>query len=225
MPLLFSYGTLQQEAVQLSTFGRLLHGQPDQLVGFEQSLLTIDDPEFVATSGTAHHAIVRFNWENRESSERHGVRAVRRRARQRRPVRTRRLQTDLDEAGVRQAGMGLRRRAERPASGPVFQRDRHRGVPALLRRRPRVRHDHAVGTRGTRPLVLASTRRSCGHAPGVLAGRTPSGSAGGTARPGRVGLFHVRRRHRDLPRGHVARDFRISPVRRQWLVGDVRSGS
>ena len=49
MPLLFSYGTLQQEAVQLSTFGRLLHGHPDQLVGFEQSLLKIDDPEFVAT--------------------------------------------------------------------------------------------------------------------------------------------------------------------------------
>jgi len=61
MPLLFSYGTLQQDAVQLSTFGRLLHGQPDQLVGFEQSLLKIEDPEFVATSGKAHHAIVRFN--------------------------------------------------------------------------------------------------------------------------------------------------------------------
>jgi len=61
MPLLFSYGTLQQEAVQLSTFGRLLRGQPDALVGFEQSLLTIEDPEFVAESGKAEHAIVRFN--------------------------------------------------------------------------------------------------------------------------------------------------------------------
>jgi len=61
MPLLFSYGTLQQEAVQLSTFGRLLHGQSDELVGFEQSLLKIEDPEFVATSGKAQHAIVRFN--------------------------------------------------------------------------------------------------------------------------------------------------------------------
>jgi len=37
MALLFSYGTLQQEAVQMSTFGRLLDGQPDELVGFEQS--------------------------------------------------------------------------------------------------------------------------------------------------------------------------------------------
>ena len=64
MPLLFSYGTLQQEAVQLSTFGRLLEGRPDELVGFEQSLLKIEDPQFVATSGTAHHAIVRFNGRN-----------------------------------------------------------------------------------------------------------------------------------------------------------------
>jgi hypothetical protein len=42
MPLLFSYGTLQQGAVQLSTFGRLLEGQPDELVGFEQSVLKIE---------------------------------------------------------------------------------------------------------------------------------------------------------------------------------------
>jgi Gamma-glutamyl cyclotransferase, AIG2-like len=61
MPLLFSYGTLQQETVQMSTFGRLLQGQPDELVGFEQSLLKIDNPDFVATSGKAQHAIVRFN--------------------------------------------------------------------------------------------------------------------------------------------------------------------
>ncbi|HYB40995.1 MAG TPA: gamma-glutamylcyclotransferase family protein [Candidatus Methylomirabilis sp.] len=61
MPLLFSYGTLRQEAVQLSTFGRLLEGQPDELIGFEQSLLEVEDPQFVATSGKAHHAIVAFN--------------------------------------------------------------------------------------------------------------------------------------------------------------------
>lgn len=61
MPLLFSYGTLQQEAVQLSTFGRRLEGQADALVGFEQSVLRIDDPQFVATSGKSHHAIVAFN--------------------------------------------------------------------------------------------------------------------------------------------------------------------
>jgi Gamma-glutamyl cyclotransferase, AIG2-like len=60
MALLFSYGTLQQPAVQLSTFGRLLQGTPDELVGFEQSMLRIEDPGFVATSGKRDHAIVRF---------------------------------------------------------------------------------------------------------------------------------------------------------------------
>jgi hypothetical protein len=64
MPLLFSYGTLQQAAVQLSTFGRLLQGHADELIGFEQSLLKIEDPQFVATSGKSHHAIVKFNGKN-----------------------------------------------------------------------------------------------------------------------------------------------------------------
>ena len=59
MPLLFSYGTLQQEAVQRATFGRLLDGRPDELVGFARSLRAVDDAEFVATSGASHHAIVR----------------------------------------------------------------------------------------------------------------------------------------------------------------------
>ena len=61
MPLLFSYGTLQQAAVQMSTFGRLLRGEPDELVGFERSTLEVEDPEFVAASGSARHAVVRFN--------------------------------------------------------------------------------------------------------------------------------------------------------------------
>jgi gamma-glutamylcyclotransferase (GGCT)/AIG2-like uncharacterized protein YtfP len=61
MPLLFSYGTLQQEAVQLSTFGRRLDGHRDELVGFEQGQFRVEDPAFVATSGQSQHAIVRFN--------------------------------------------------------------------------------------------------------------------------------------------------------------------
>jgi|SRR5690349_24905734 len=64
MPLLFSYGTLQQPDVQLSTFGRLLDGYADALVGFEQSLFEITDPAFVASSGKAHHAIVTFTGRN-----------------------------------------------------------------------------------------------------------------------------------------------------------------
>lgn len=58
--LLFSYGTLQQRDVQLATFGRELVGTPDQLVGFHQSMVRIEDPEVVRTSGKTHHPIVKF---------------------------------------------------------------------------------------------------------------------------------------------------------------------
>src|SRR5277367_6175035 len=51
MPKLFSYGTLQQEDVQLATFGRRLAGVSDALVGYRQSMVAIDDPEVVRTSG------------------------------------------------------------------------------------------------------------------------------------------------------------------------------
>ncbi len=61
MPLLFSYGTLQQENVQLSTLGRRLNGQRDELPGFEQSSVRIEDPQIVAASGKTHHANVKFN--------------------------------------------------------------------------------------------------------------------------------------------------------------------
>jgi lactoylglutathione lyase len=61
MPLLFTYGMLQREEVQMATFGRLLEGQRDELVGFERGLLRVDDPTFVVKSGKADHAVVRFN--------------------------------------------------------------------------------------------------------------------------------------------------------------------
>ena len=61
MPLLFSYGTLQEDDVQLSTFGRLLQGQRDELPGWEPSSVRIEDPQLVATSGRTHHANVTFN--------------------------------------------------------------------------------------------------------------------------------------------------------------------
>lgn len=64
MPLIFSYGTLQQENVQLSTFGRRLHGQKDELPGFEQLSVRIDDPQVMAASGRTHHANVVFNGRN-----------------------------------------------------------------------------------------------------------------------------------------------------------------
>lgn len=61
MPLLFSYGTLQQANVQLATFGRELAGSSDSLVGYEQSLLEIEDPEVVRASGKSHHPIVKYS--------------------------------------------------------------------------------------------------------------------------------------------------------------------
>jgi gamma-glutamylcyclotransferase (GGCT)/AIG2-like uncharacterized protein YtfP len=61
MPLLFSYGTLQQEDVQLATFGRRLHGEPDELSGFELSLVKIEDAKVVAETGMTHYANVVFN--------------------------------------------------------------------------------------------------------------------------------------------------------------------
>ena len=51
---------MQQEDVQVATFGRRLVGHKDELVGFEQSMVQIEDSQVVATSGKTHHPIVRF---------------------------------------------------------------------------------------------------------------------------------------------------------------------
>jgi gamma-glutamylcyclotransferase (GGCT)/AIG2-like uncharacterized protein YtfP len=57
---LFSYGTLQTEAVQLATFGRRLEGRPDVLVGYGLTTIRIEDQDFVTASGTAQHRNVRL---------------------------------------------------------------------------------------------------------------------------------------------------------------------
>jgi gamma-glutamylcyclotransferase (GGCT)/AIG2-like uncharacterized protein YtfP len=57
---LFSYGTLQTEAVQLSTFGRRLAGNPDALVGYSLRMIKIEDQDFVATSGAEFHRNLEF---------------------------------------------------------------------------------------------------------------------------------------------------------------------
>jgi ABC-type proline/glycine betaine transport system ATPase subunit len=58
--LLFSYGTLQLEAVQIATFGRRLEGTRDVLQGFEPVLLEIEDESVVALSGSTRHTMARF---------------------------------------------------------------------------------------------------------------------------------------------------------------------
>jgi hypothetical protein len=56
---LFSYGTLRLREVQLALFGRPLDGRADVLPGYAVSPLEITDPDVIATSGTAHHTVVR----------------------------------------------------------------------------------------------------------------------------------------------------------------------
>ena len=60
MPLLFSYGTLQQADVQLATFGRRLAGHEDALVGFEAALVGIEERGVAASAGRTHHANAAF---------------------------------------------------------------------------------------------------------------------------------------------------------------------
>ena len=50
MPLLFSYGTLQLEQVQLETFGRLLKGEKDILEDYKLTVIEITDPEVLRKS-------------------------------------------------------------------------------------------------------------------------------------------------------------------------------
>ena len=51
MPLIFSYGTLQRREVQLATFGRALHGEPDTFPGYTLSS--------VFSSGATHANLTR----------------------------------------------------------------------------------------------------------------------------------------------------------------------
>jgi gamma-glutamylcyclotransferase (GGCT)/AIG2-like uncharacterized protein YtfP len=56
--LLFSYGTLQLERVQLESFGRLLDGEEDVIPGYRQTMVEITDPEVLRKSGERFHPIV-----------------------------------------------------------------------------------------------------------------------------------------------------------------------
>jgi hypothetical protein len=56
--LLFSYGTLQLEGVQLAQFGRRLGGRADALPGWRTSMLEITDADVLVKSGKTHHPVV-----------------------------------------------------------------------------------------------------------------------------------------------------------------------
>lgn len=61
MPLLFAYGTLQLGDIQLATFGRLLRGERDEVVGCERVMIVVDDPQILADTGRGEHANLHFN--------------------------------------------------------------------------------------------------------------------------------------------------------------------
>ena len=67
--LLFAYGTLQTESVQLSTFGRTLLGTRDALPGYRLRMIRIDDEDFVAASGTADHRNLEFTGDAADAVE------------------------------------------------------------------------------------------------------------------------------------------------------------
>ena len=54
--LLFSYGTLQDKKVQVSTFGRELTGRKDVLSGYIQTNIPILDQKIAAQSGESYYA-------------------------------------------------------------------------------------------------------------------------------------------------------------------------
>ncbi len=55
--LLFSYGTLQLEKVQIESFGRILKGVPDRLYNYKIGSLTITDLSVLEKSQTDTHPI------------------------------------------------------------------------------------------------------------------------------------------------------------------------
>ncbi|RPE75537.1 GNAT family N-acetyltransferase [Vulcaniibacterium tengchongense] len=56
---LFSYGALQDEAVQRRLFGRALHGSADALTGYRLDWLGERDPAAVETRGVVRHPVAR----------------------------------------------------------------------------------------------------------------------------------------------------------------------
>ncbi|WP_462158499.1 gamma-glutamylcyclotransferase family protein [Pseudoalteromonas sp. GB56] len=61
MHKLFSYGTLQLPKVQLETFGRLLEGHKDTLLGYVLNEVKITDADVIKTSGKEIHPILTYS--------------------------------------------------------------------------------------------------------------------------------------------------------------------
>ncbi len=69
MSLLFSYGTLQKEQVQLETFSRLLTGEKDSLPNYKLDFVEITDAEVLRKSGEKFHPIISFSGTDQDKVE------------------------------------------------------------------------------------------------------------------------------------------------------------
>lgn len=58
MPLIFSYGSLQQDAVQLANYGRVLRREPDELIGWVRTQIDVPKSHKAAAAGISHYANV-----------------------------------------------------------------------------------------------------------------------------------------------------------------------
>ena len=108
MPYLFAYGTLQQSDVQRATFGRLLQGEDDALVGFERS--TARNLANVAFTGRAEDRVDGMVFEVTDA-DLGGRRSVRRA----RLVRTRSRHPRVRES--RRGSMSMRAGGTAPSQG------------------------------------------------------------------------------------------------------------
>ena len=64
---LFSYGTLQNESVQLEKFGRKLEGSKDELLAYRLSMLEITDEKVVEISGERFHPVVEYTGDENDT--------------------------------------------------------------------------------------------------------------------------------------------------------------
>ena len=64
MPLIFTYGSLQEEAVQLKLYGRILRGERDSLLHCEREAIAVPPWHKAAASGITHYANVVFDPDN-----------------------------------------------------------------------------------------------------------------------------------------------------------------
>jgi len=69
MPLLFSYGSLQEDAVQLSVYGRVLHGERDALVHCVREQIAVPPWHKAAIAGITHYANVTFDSDSEDRVE------------------------------------------------------------------------------------------------------------------------------------------------------------